>query len=246
MIIYFSGTGNSAYIAKKIASKTGDSLLSLNEIIKDSSPVTIPDEPLLFVAPTYGYRIPRIVSEWIERTDFSANQKVWFILNCGDSVGTAEKHLKALCSKKALAYMGLMEILMPENYIALFPIPTEAESAEIIAAADPLISKAAERFKTALPFSALKLGTLDRFKGAFINKFFYAFVISAKSFRAKDSCIGCGICAELCPTNNIQIVDKSPLWGDKCTHCMACICRCPEEAIEYGKRSVGKRRYFLS
>ncbi len=31
--------------------------------------------------------------------------------------------------------------------------------------------------------------------------------------------------------------------GDACTHCMACICGCPAEAIEYGSRSRGKARY---
>ena len=31
--------------------------------------------------------------------------------------------------------------------------------------------------------------------------------------------------------------------GNQCTHCMACICRCPSEAIEYGKHSIGKPRY---
>ena len=46
-----------------------------------------------------------------------------------------------------------------------------------------------------------------------------------------------------CPTNNIVIQNGKPVWGNNCTHCMACICRCPAEAIEYGKKSVGKPRY---
>lgn len=43
--------------------------------------------------------------------------------------------------------------------------------------------------------------------------------------------------------NNIQLIDGKPVWGKNCTHCMACICYCPQEAIEYGKKSVGKPRY---
>ena len=53
----------------------------------------------------------------------------------------------------------------------------------------------------------------------------------ADDFYAKDVCIGCGKCAKLCPLNNIAIVDKKPVWGDHCTHCMACIGNCPVEAI---------------
>ena len=37
--------------------------------------------------------------------------------------------------------------------------------------------------------------------------------------------------------------DGKPVWGNDCTHCMACICKCPTEAIEYGKVSIGQNRY---
>ena len=49
----------------------------------------------------------------------------------------------------------------------------------------------------------------------------------------------------ICPTNSITIQNGRPVWGGSCTHCMARICRCPAEAIEYGKKSVGKPRYHL-
>lgn len=45
--------------------------------------------------------------------------------------------------------------------------------------------------------------------------------------------------------NNIHLENGKPLWGKNCTHCMACICYCPKEAIEYGKKSRGKPRYHF-
>ena len=59
----------------------------------------------------------------------------------------------------------------------------------------------------------------------------------------KKKCTGCGKCVKVCPLNNVTIKDKKPVWGKHCTHCMACICHCPAEAIEYGRKSVGKPRY---
>ena len=59
----------------------------------------------------------------------------------------------------------------------------------------------------------------------------------------KEKCTGCGLCAKLCPTCTITLHDGHPVWEDNCTHCMACITRCPAEAIEYGKKSLGKPRY---
>ena len=61
----------------------------------------------------------------------------------------------------------------------------------------------------------------------------------------QDACIGCGRCVELCPLNNVHLKNGKPVWGKNCTHCMACICYCPKEAIEYGRKSKGKPRYHF-
>ena len=77
----------------------------------------------------------------------------------------------------------------------------------------------------------------------FSNKIFYSLFVKADAFKVDDKCIGCGKCEQICPLNNIKIQNAKPVWGKNCTHCMACICGCPKEAIEYGKKSVGQRRY---
>ena len=64
MIFYFTGTGNSLYIAKRIAEITGDALVSMNDKIKQNDTQAIhTDNRLIFVVPTYGWRIPRIVGD---------------------------------------------------------------------------------------------------------------------------------------------------------------------------------------
>ena len=78
-----------------------------------------------------------------------------------------------------------------------------------------------------------------------VNPVFYTFFVKANAFQASNACIGCGQCTQKCPTNNIQLKSGKPVWDKNCTHCMACICYCPVEAIEYGKKSVGKPRYHF-
>ena len=73
----------------------------------------------------------------------------------------------------------------------------------------------------------------------------YSVMISAKNFRVTEKCNGCGKCEQRCPLNNVKLTNGKPVWGKKCTHCMACIAGCPAEAIEYGKKTVGKPRYYL-
>ena len=71
----------------------------------------------------------------------------------------------------------------------------------------------------------------------------YKLKLTADDFYVKDNCAGCGKCERLCPLNNIRLVDKKPVWGSHCTHCMACIGNCPVEAIEYGTITQQKRPY---
>ena len=78
-----------------------------------------------------------------------------------------------------------------------------------------------------------------------VNPIFYRLFVKAAAFQVRDACIGCGQCADRCPMNNITIKAGKPVWGNDCTHCMACICYCPTKAIEYGKKSVGKPRYHF-
>ena len=78
-----------------------------------------------------------------------------------------------------------------------------------------------------------------------VNPIFYAVCVKAGPFTASDACTGCGQCVWRCPTNNITLQTRKPVWGQNCTHCMACICYCPAEAIEYGKKSLGKPRYHF-
>ena len=59
MILYFSGTGNSRYVAEKISKITDDSVISINEILKSRNKDIIESEkPFVFVCPTYAWRIP--------------------------------------------------------------------------------------------------------------------------------------------------------------------------------------------
>lgn len=124
MILYFSGTGNSEYVAKRISKATGDECLDLFDRIRghDVSPIHA-ERPLVVVAPTYAWRLPRIVESWLEATPITGTKQIYFVLTCGETIGNAGQYLADLCRKKQMAYAGCLAIVMPENYIALFPPP---------------------------------------------------------------------------------------------------------------------------
>lgn len=244
MILYFSGTGNSEYVAKRISSIIDDEAVSLFERLRDHDFSEINSErPWIIAAPTYAWRIPRILQSWLEKTRLSGNRNIYFVMTCGGNLSNAGKYLEKLCSAKSLNYMGCMEIIMPENYIALFSTPSREKAGEIIGQAEETIDKAASIIKKGGTFPQHSLTLMDKLNSGIINNIFYPMFVHAKKFYATDTCISCGICTNVCPTANIRLENGKPVWSKNCTHCMACINRCPKEAIEYGKHSIGLPRY---
>lgn len=244
MILYFSGTGNSAYIAKKIGSVVGDETLDLFETLKNHeySPLAS-DRPWVVVVPTYAWRIPRIVSDWMTKTKLTGSREIYFVMTCGDSIGNSGSYLKKFCDTLAMDYMGCAQIVMPENYIAMFKTPGTEAAKNIIRKAQPSIDDVCLALKEKKPLADRKVSLVERLCSGFVNKAFYPLFVHADKFFAKDNCISCGKCVTLCPMSNIRMEDGRPAWGKDCTHCMACICHCPAEAIEYGRHSRGLPRY---
>ena len=246
MILCFSGTGNSKYVAQRIADALGDEIVNLNDRIKASDTSSIETgERVIIVTPTYAWRIPRVVRDCLLKTELRGAKKMWFVMTCGSEIGDANKYNCELCAEKAISCMGTAQIVMPENYIAMFSAPQADKARQIVAQAEPDIDRAIAAIQANQPFAPTRNNLYDRFMSGPVNPIFYKFFVKANAFTASSACIGCGQCAKRCPMNNVTLKDGKPVWGRNCTHCMACICYCPVSAIEYGKKSVGQPRYHF-
>ncbi len=246
MVIYFTGTGNSEYIAKLIAERLNDSITDATNCIKSGKYLDFHSEkPFVFVAPTYAWRLPRIFEKWIASCHCFGNKKSYFVLTCGSEIGAAGKYNEKFARKNGFDYMGTAEVVMPENYLIMFEPTAKEDDLGIIEAATKHTEMLCRQISDGKAFDKLNISFIGHLQSGIVNSSFYTFYISAKKFYASDTCISCGKCVENCMTNNIILKEGKPVWGKNCTHCMSCICKCPAEAIEYGKNTKGRRRYMF-
>lgn len=249
MVLYFSATGNSRYVAERIARETKDEIVSLNLLMKQNKQDDLITEgkPFVFVCPTYAWRLPRVVEDYIKKTTFKGSRKAYFVLTYGGETASASNHVKKLCQYKEWDLQGYAQVRMPDNYLLMFPGVDQAAAKEINRKAEPIINQILVDIHAGNPISSIdENGIVNQLKSGLINGIFYRFLVNAGGFHIKETkCISCGKCAELCPLNNIILTDGKPQWGNQCTQCLACLHRCPTEAIEYKKKTQGKPRYFF-
>ncbi len=249
MILYFSGTGNSRYIAQKLAEQCSDELVSMNRGMRqrkldpyNSQYAFSSEKPFVVVCPTYCWHVPKVVEEYLLDSRFLGSSELYFLLTCGSGTGQAAAHARNICKKLSMEFMGLASIRMPENYITLFRAPEPDEAVGIIRAAMPQVENIAQQI-------LIRHTIRDSYSGPAMPeplcRLFYRFFVHDRKFRVTDICIGCMACAKLCPMVNIRMKDQKPVWLGSCTQCQSCIAVCPTNAVEFGRRTRGKRRYYL-
>ncbi len=244
MILYYTGTGNSRRAAQLLAARLEEQVIDVFPYLKGRKRLELAsDRPWIFVAPTYGWQLPHVFRDLIADAALTGSRDAYFVLTCGGGVGNAEAHLKKLCAKTGLRFKGLLPVVMPENYLAMFPVPDERAAAVIVKKADRVVEKAVSAIAAGADLAPVKAGPVGIAMSGIVNTLFTRGVVTAKPFYATTACTGCGLCVSKCPQNNIRLEAGRPVWTDECIHCMACICNCPTEAIEYGKKSKGKPRY---
>lgn len=143
MILFFSGTGNSKFLAQKLGHILEDKVVDLFSYIKESKKGNFHSEkPFVLVCPTYGWRVPRFLSAYIKKANFSGNKNFYLLMNFGSSAGNSQKYIKKDLEYLGLNYKGLYGIQMPENYLMLFDLDSDQINRHIIKKAEDDIKRA--------------------------------------------------------------------------------------------------------
>lgn len=244
MIVYFSGTGNSRAVAHYLADQTGDTVLSMHDL---KTPLT-EGESLGIICPVYAWDAPEYFYKILSSGLLGKHWKyVYAVVTCGENMGLTLENMEKALKASGLSLKLGYGIQMPNNYILFGDIDTSSEQKKKIKMAFKQLDGIASEIlaQKAKPFVG------DKGKFPFIlthvfNPLFLKFGRQPKSFLSSSNCIHCGFCEAICPEKNIRLNEGRPVWGKSCQLCLACIHRCPVRAIEYGKSTLSKGRYYLA
>lgn len=244
-IYYFSATGNSLKVARDIADRLGKAAIISISAMKNTK-LDFSSETIGIVFPVYIWGIPAIVSRFIENIGATSPQKYIFaIATCKSQPGGALNQLNKKLKKHGLLLSAGFNVKMPGNHIVYYETDSVESQNEKFKAWEKRLSEIVTLIKNhnmckiesgSLIKRILGTGILHRL----ITK---TFPESDKRFWTDSNCTGCGTCSNVCPVKNIEIVDHKPFWLHRCEQCVACLNLCPNQAIQYMKTTIGKKRY---
>ena len=224
MVFYFTGTGNSLYIAKQIEEEP----VSIPQVIHQKE-LEFTADRIGIVSPVYGHEVPDMVKDFLKRADFHTDY-FYMILTYGNRHGGAAELAEQLCRECGIDVSYINVVLMADNWLSSFDMEEQsrmdknAEGQMEVILRDlndrrKMISEVTESDRTA------HRQFLENISGSPVDLWQHL-------IRITENCVGCGICEKVCPSGSIRLEEgKAVHIPGNCQTCLACVHACPQKAI---------------
>jgi len=249
VVYYFSATGNSLSIAKKIGQMLPEAeLVSIPKVFNTTKLINA--KKVGFVFPIYAWGMPRMVKEFIEQAKFENVDYCFSVIGSTATAGKTNEVLSKMLKAKNVSLDAGFLVKEPSNAVSVdesspmlefmrktkgnrehHSIDTRFGEIKAILANSKKHNLEKDAWFMSQISNTINKATLNVFKS------------QDKNFWVTDACNGCGICTKVCPRNNINMVDSKPSWKHNCENCVACINWCPTQALQSGEGTEGKKRY---
>lgn len=242
MIFYFTGTGNSFYVAKSMGD---DKLINIKDALGQDMYWYGVDkgESVGIVCPVYYGGIPKPVLEFVRRIKLTGTLGyVYCILTNGGGPYAAGKMLETELKKKGYPLHAIFDVKMPSNYVMFGSLWTKKKDRNWIDKAKPVIKElklSVESKAGIIPEWSAYERLMSKLMSPMCEKY-----MPVKKFYIDKTCTGCGVCAKKCPMQVIKMECGRPTWTkDECVRCMACLsCK----SVQYGSLTRFGRRYTFT
>lgn len=223
MIFYFTGTGNSLYVAKYLDYE----IVSIPHVIGEFH--TYNSEKIGIVCPIYSHEIPAIVKEFIKKNRFITNY-FFMVLTYGYRHGGAAEMADMFLRKNGVSANYINTILMVDNFLPLFDMAEEIKK-------DKKVEEQLKKIKWDINSEICEVQAATPKDRAHHRKMLEQGNYMAQKgnlYAVTDACIGCGVCTEVCPMGCIQIQEGKAVYDSSgCQKCMACVHHCTQKAIRF-------------
>ena len=255
-IYYFSGTGNSLFVAKELQKRIPEANLIPIVSLLNKDVIETNGDTVGFAFPIHGMTIPIPVKKFIKKLDLKSTKYIFAIATRAGTQHIAFMEIENILKKscKNLDSCFTLNIASNDPKFKDYRPATNEEIAKLESEVQNRLNSiqkiiinqenSREKDSEFIP-AGYGLGRLVRLGMA------YAEYDGAKDyFYANSKCTGCGICEKVCPSGKIKMVDNKPVWQEnvKSYLCYACLNYCPVQAVQiktkiYMKSYTENERY---
>ena len=224
MVFYFTGTGNSLYIAKQLS----ESPVSIPQAMKREM-LHFAAERIGIVAPVYGHEMPQMVKDFLKKAEFHTDY-FYILLTYGNRHGGAAELAKQVCDQCGVKVNYINVIQMVDNWLPSFDMNEQkALDKHIPQQLAPILADLNAKKNAISPVTDADRAAHQQFLAGISRMPADAW---QHLLKISDACIGCGICEKVCPSGSIRVENRKAIHrAGNCQTCLACVHACPQKAI---------------
>jgi len=256
LTIYFSGTGNTKYIAERFSHEMEATCLSIEDEANFTDEIKNHDI-ITFCYPIYGSRIPRNMRGFVMKhmSDITSKKIIIFVTQALFS-GDGARVFTDMCWDDTVEVIYAEHFLMPNNInnFLIFRKASEKAIGKYIYKADIKMQKICRDIKNGI-IKKRGFSQWSQFLGNLQGKLWQGnskeIEPGAKSIEERlknrvtinNNCISCNLCVSICPVNNFTNEQTKIIPKGNCVACYRCINRCPEKAVLVWNKIIPKWQY---
>ncbi|MDR2943776.1 MAG: EFR1 family ferrodoxin [Methanosarcinales archaeon] len=248
-IYYFSGTGNSLWIARKIQASLPDAeVISITkDLLADlaaQDPKSVQNfETIGLVFPVYMFKPPHIVLEFLQKMPNA--DYIYSVATCGTGPGKSLTAVKNTLLRFGKTLSAGYIIPLVSNFIVLPKTKSDSAIEKSFKNAEPKTQFIAQNVQNRVIWLDKEMpGLIVKPISWFLfNPAYRQIPKSDKRFSISGKCNNCGTCRDVCPVRNIKLTPSKPVFLHGCEMCFSCLSWCPQKAINWTPLTKNKKRY---
>ncbi|WP_018526031.1 EFR1 family ferrodoxin [Alkalispirochaeta alkalica] len=256
--LYFSGTGNSRFVAETFSRHAGGACHSIEEPLNFAA-LLARQERICFCYPVYGSCVPRIMRDFVLlHREYLEDKKLVILATQFLFSGDGARAFTDLLQAGHCQVVCADHIRMPNNIcnFPLFPVKDASRCARRLRSAQRQVVRAVRCLESGVVrrrgFSAA-----SRLLGFLTQRLWFLRIedMAGRDVRVTEACTSCGICVQTCPRDNLFLTSGPPAPNSsapgsvrveqrgRCTLCYRCVNTCPEMAITVLWHGPVRRQY---